>query len=102
MIAFILPWALGEIATPALRGIMANQVPDNAQGELQGAITSLVSLTAIGAPLLLTRMFGYFTADGAPVYFPGAAFFAASVMILAALCVFGWITARRAETAPAT
>lgn len=102
MIAFILPWALGEIATPALRGIMANQVADDAQGELAGAITSLRSLTAIGAPLLLTRLFGIFTAEDAPVYFPGAAFLAAGLMILGALAVFGWIAATRPAPAPAT
>ena len=94
-------WSLGEIATPALRGIMANQVPDDAQGGLQGAITSLASLTMIGAPLLLTRLFGYFAAEGAPVYFPGAAFLTAGVMLLGALCVFGWTYATRAEAAPA-
>jgi DHA1 family tetracycline resistance protein-like MFS transporter len=102
MIAFILPWSLGEIATPALRGIMANQVPDDAQGGLQGAITSIASLTMIGAPLLLTRLFGHFTGEGAPVYFPGAAFFTAGVMLLGALCVFGWTYATRTDPAPAT
>lgn len=101
MIAFILPWSLGEIATPALRGIMANQVPDDAQGGLQGAITSIASLTMIAAPLLLTRLFGHFTGEGAPVYFPGAAFFTAGVMLLGALCVFGWTYATRTDPAPA-
>jgi len=86
--AFIVPWALGGIANPALRGIMANRVPGNAQGELAGAITSLVSLTSIVAPLLMTRLFGYFTGDRAPVYFPGAAFLAAGLLTTVTVIVF--------------
>ncbi len=48
MLACVVPWSIGEIATPALRGIIANEVPNNAQGELQGALTSVASLTMIG------------------------------------------------------
>ncbi|MGH0028550.1 MAG: TCR/Tet family MFS transporter [Myxococcota bacterium] len=101
MLLCIVPWSLGEIATPALRGIMANQVPDNAQGELQGALTSVASLTAIGAPILLTRLFHHFTADPGGLYFPGAAFFAAGAMVLGALSVFAWVTGLRTQRAPA-
>jgi len=36
MFAFMVPYALGGIAGPALQGIMTNQVPANEQGELQG------------------------------------------------------------------
>lgn len=101
-LACVVPWALGEIATPALRGIMANQVPDNAQGELMGAITSVRSVTAILAPLLLTRLFGYFTSDAAPVYFPGVAYCVAGVLVLGALGVFAWMTGVRTSPAAAS
>ena len=82
-------FCVGALAIPALRGIMANQVPDDAQGELQGAITSVMSLTAIGAPLLMTQLFGYFTSPDAPVQFPGAPFVTAAASILVGLLVFG-------------
>ena len=62
---------------------MSNEVPDNEQGALQGAVASLVSLTAIGTPLVMTQLFGVFSAADAPVYFPGAPFFVAGVMLLA-------------------
>lgn len=88
MYAFMLPFALGSLVTPAMRGILANQVPSDAQGELQGAIASLVSLTAIVAPLLMTQLFGYFSSDAAPVHFPGAPFFAAGTMVLVSIAVF--------------
>ncbi len=88
MYVVIVPWAVGGIATPALRGIMANQVPANAQGELSGAITSLFSLTAIFAPLLMTRLFGFFTSDSAPIYAPGAPFVVAAVLTFTTVVVF--------------
>ena len=65
---------------------MSSQVPANEQGELQGALTSLVSLTAILGPILMTNLFYYFTKPGAPVYFPGAAMLmGALLMVVSAL-----------------
>ena len=72
MFAFMVPYALGGIAGPALQGIMSNQVPDNEQGELQGGLTSLMSLSAIFGPWFMTYIFYYFTSSGAPVHLPGA------------------------------
>ena len=91
MYAFIVPLSLGGLATPALRGIMSNRVPDNAQGELQGAIASALSLTAIVAPLFMTQLFGYFTSDAAPLYFPGAPFLTAGVLLLGSIAVFAGV-----------
>ena len=72
-------------------------MPDNAQGELQGALTSVTSLTTIVAPLLFTRLFGYFTGDRAPVYFPGSAFLAAALMVMVALLAFTLVIRWRAQ-----
>jgi DHA1 family tetracycline resistance protein-like MFS transporter len=91
MYAFIVPLSVGGLATPALRGIMSNRVPANAQGELQGAIGSAMSLTAIVAPLFMTQLFGYFSSDAAPLYFPGAPFLTASVLLLGAIAVFAGV-----------
>lgn len=88
MFVFMLPYALGGIAGPALQGLMTGHVPANEQGELQGAITSLVSLTSIIGPLLMTSLFSYFTSSNAPIYFPGAPF-----MMGAALTIVSMITA---------
>ncbi|RYU81286.1 TCR/Tet family MFS transporter [Hymenobacter persicinus] len=80
MFAFLVPYCLGGIAGPALQGIMSGQVPANEQGELQGALTSLVSLTSIVGPPFMTNLFSYFTGPEAPVHFPGAAFLAGAVL----------------------
>ena len=74
MFAFLVPYALGGIAGPALQGIMSNEVPANEQGELQGALTSLMSVTSIIGPLLMTNLFYHFTKPDALIYFPGAPF----------------------------
>ncbi|MBW2237167.1 MAG: TCR/Tet family MFS transporter, partial [Deltaproteobacteria bacterium] len=91
MYAFIVPFSLGGLATPALRGIMSNTVPANAQGELQGALASVMSLTAIVAPLFMTQLFAYFTSDAAPLYFPGAPFLTAGVLLLGSIAVFAGV-----------
>ena len=77
-----------RLAQPALRGIMANQVPDDVQGELSGAIASLVSVTAIIAPWTMTELFGYFTSESAPVYFPGIPFLVAAVLMVMSVLRF--------------
>jgi DHA1 family tetracycline resistance protein-like MFS transporter len=80
MVFWIIPFgAMAGVLGPAINQIMSVRTPKNAQGELQGAIASVQSLTNIFAPLLMTQTFHYFTVPGAPVYFPGAAFTLASI-----------------------
>jgi MFS transporter, DHA1 family, tetracycline resistance protein len=90
MFAITAVGALGGIATPALQAIMSNQVPANEQGELRGALTSLMSLTAIVGPLLMTTLFAYFTSTKSPIQFAGAPFMMAAILSLISL----WLVAR--------
>ena len=83
MFAFMIPYSLGGIAGPALQGIMSNQVPPNEQGELQGTLTGLMSLTAIFGPLLMTHLFSAFTGKQAYIEFPGAPFLVGAVLLSA-------------------
>jgi DHA1 family tetracycline resistance protein-like MFS transporter len=85
LFAFMIPYSLGGIAGPSLQGIISSQVPGNEQGELQGALTSLVSVTSIVGPPLMTNPFAYFIAPTAPVYFPGAPFLMGAVLTLLSL-----------------
>ena len=98
MFAFILPFSIGGLAMPALRSLLASQVPEDAQGELQGALSSLSSLMAIIAPLFMTQIFGFFSAPGAPVHFPGASFLAAGILVLGSLILFSRVSAKVAPT----
>lgn len=74
MFVFMIPYALAGIAGPAIQAIVSGDVPPNAQGELQGALTALMSVASIVGPILMTGLFAYFTSKEAPVYFPGAPF----------------------------
>jgi DHA1 family tetracycline resistance protein-like MFS transporter len=80
MFAFLIPYALGGISGPAIQGIISSQVPANEQGELQGGLTSLMSVSNIVGPLLMTNLFAYFTSAKTPVYFPGAPFLMAALL----------------------
>jgi DHA1 family tetracycline resistance protein-like MFS transporter len=82
MFAFIVPYSLGGIAGPALQSIMSGFVPANEQGELQGALTSLMSATTIFAPVLMTSLFAFFTSTNSPFLFPGAPFFLGAILVL--------------------
>lgn len=79
--------SFGGIAGPAAQGLLSKSVPPNEQGMLQGGIASVNSITAIVGPPLATSLFGYFISPKAPFALPGAAFFAASLIALAALVV---------------
>ncbi|MDP4276941.1 MAG: TCR/Tet family MFS transporter [Bacteroidota bacterium] len=81
----MIPFSLGGIADPAAQSIISNEVPANEQGELQGALTSLRSITSIIGPVLMTTLFSHFTAKSASVYFPGAPFMMAAVLILVSI-----------------
>lgn len=87
MFVFLVPYCLGGIAQPALQAIMSEHVPPNVQGELQGAITSLMSLAAIIGPLLMNNLFYYFTHSEAPVHLPGAPFLLAAVLMAASAVI---------------
>lgn len=80
MYAFMIPYGLGGIAGPAIQGIMSTQVPANEQGELQGGMTSMMSLTSIIGPLLMNGLFSHYTAKDTGFYFPGAPFIAGAVL----------------------
>lgn len=73
---------------PAINGIMSGQVPANSQGELQGCVASMSSLTAILSPPLMTWVFAAFSSDDAAIYFPGAPFALAAVLTTLGLLFF--------------
>lgn len=80
MYAVTVVYCLGGIAGPALQGIMSTAVPANAQGELQGGFTSLMSLASIAGPLLMNSVFSFFISDSTPYYFPGAAMLLGAIL----------------------
>jgi DHA1 family tetracycline resistance protein-like MFS transporter len=82
MFAFSAIYCLGGISGPALQGIISTHVPANEQGQLQGALTSLMSATSIVGPPLMTGLFAFFSKDGTSYFFPGAPFLAGALLFL--------------------
>ncbi len=87
MFVFLIPYCLGGICGPALQSIISSNVPANEQGELQGALTSLISLTSIFGPMLMTGLFSYFTSPKAPFHFSGIAFVVGAIFMLASVFI---------------
>lgn len=81
MFLFLVPYCLGGISGPAIQSIISGQVPSNQQGELQGGLTSIMSLTNIIGPVLMTSLFSHFTKPSANFKFAGASFFLGSILM---------------------
>lgn len=86
MFVVIIPYCLGGIGGPAIQTIISNQVPDNAQGEIQGILTSLQSFAAIVGPWAVTHIFSYYTASNHN-YFPGAPFVFSAILTAVGLLI---------------
>lgn len=87
MFAFLLPYCFGGIAGPALQAIISGHVPANEQGELQGALTSLMSLTSIIGPVMMTGLFYHFTKSSNPIHFPGVSFLLGGILFLGSAAI---------------
>lgn len=95
---YIIPFlgAFGSISGPSAQSIITQNVADNEQGAIQGALTSLNSLTGVIGPLIATNVFRYFISDSAPMVLPGAAFFVGALFLLIAL----WLAVRTFQRLP--
>lgn len=77
--------SVAALDAPASQSLLASSVGADEQGAVQGAMTSVLSLTRIAGPLLATNTFAYFVSPSAPVYFPGAPFAIGAVLLAGAL-----------------
>jgi DHA1 family tetracycline resistance protein-like MFS transporter len=91
--------AIWAFAMPATQALVTRQVGPDAQGRVQGALSSLGSLAGIAGPAVYTGVFGLFISTRAPLHAPGAPFLLAGAMLLGALLV-AWRYARAPRAAP--
>lgn len=93
--ALMLPYAITGLAGPAIQAIMSNNTNDSEQGELQGTITSVLSLSEILGPLVMMTLYSI-TTVGLPeqdrVY--GSPYFAAAFLVVIAAFLFYQATKR--------
>ena len=94
MFAVLVPYCLGGLANPSLQSTLAGHIPPTQQGELQGALTGLMSLTTIIGPLIMNNLFTFFTGPKAPFHFPGVSFLLGAVFMLCSLIIV-WIVLSR-------
>lgn len=92
--AFLIPYALGGIAGPTVQGVISNQVSEKEQGNLQGAITGLLSITAILGQLVFSPVFYFFIRPEGSIYFPGAPYTLAAIFLLTAFIFALWAMRR--------
>ena len=100
VLVIIVLGSVAGVAHPTIQGLVAGAVPSSEQGKIQGALTSLISLTAIAAPLLFTAgLFSYFTSARAPVQLPGAPFLLGAALFAVSLVLLVRLFRRLPETA---
>ena len=80
--------SLGVLSQPALQSIMSRRVSDDMQGALQGVLSSLHAVAMIVTPLVMTSLLSAFSRPSMPIYFPGAPFMLAAMMVFFCLIVF--------------
>lgn len=90
--------AASGFAFPAMQQMMSTRIDEDAQGELQGAIASMISLTSIFGPVMMTAIFGAY-ADKQGYYFPGAPFVVGTALMAVSIGIYA-ITVRRYYSIP--
>jgi DHA1 family tetracycline resistance protein-like MFS transporter len=97
MIYLILPvGAFAGVSGPATQSMISQAVPADQQGEVQGTMNSVMSISMIIAPLLWTWLFSMGINPHSAVPVPGLPFFGASLVCLAAVVVT-WSAFKRAN-----
>jgi DHA1 family tetracycline resistance protein-like MFS transporter len=77
--------SLWNVSMPAAQGMMTHRVSEREQGELQGALGSLRSITFVIGPILFSRVFSWFIDPKHPVHVPGAPYYLAGLMLFIAM-----------------
>ena len=86
LVFLLIPFsALSELLTPTLTSYTSNKVSEMEQGELQGVIAGLSAVTSIISPLLMTFIFKFCSEQNGKIYFPGAPFLFAGLILL--ICI---------------
>jgi DHA1 family tetracycline resistance protein-like MFS transporter len=86
--------AFWGLAGPSAQALMTRRVGPSEQGQLQGAIASLMGIAGLVGPVLFTETFALFIGPGVGWHIPGAPFLLASLLLLMAAGLAWRATAR--------
>ena len=70
---------------PAAQSMMTHRVGEREQGELQGALQSMRSITFIIGPWMFLRVFSWFIDPKHGLHLPGAPYFLAAALLFTAM-----------------
>jgi len=87
MFAVMVIGGLGGLSGPSAQALISRAVAANEQGEVQGALASVMSLTGVVAPVVATMLFARFTGPAAPIDLPGAPLYMAAALAFVSLLV---------------
>jgi MFS transporter, DHA1 family, tetracycline resistance protein len=93
--------ALWGVAGPAMQSLMSQRVDATSQGKLQGAINSVRALTGMVGPVLFTQAFSLAIEQNARLHVPGAPYYLAGALLIAAMVLAFAITRKHSPDAQA-
>jgi MFS transporter, DHA1 family, tetracycline resistance protein len=73
---------------PMLSALMSRSVPENAQGELQGGISSIMSVSMLAGTVFFSQVFSWFMQPNAFVQSPDVAMFTAAGFLGLTMVIF--------------
>lgn len=82
---------------PMMSAMMSKAVPEDAQGELQGGIAAMMSISMLFGTLFFSQIFGYFLGPDAPFHSADVAYFVAAGVLALTLVMFILLVRPRAE-----
>ncbi len=80
---------------------MTRLVSPSEQGQLQGANSSLLGISALIGPMLFTQTFSTFIAEHRDWHLPGAPFLLSAILLVSSLAVALRVMATRLQSVPA-
>lgn len=104
MLGSMVIWSLSFVGGPALQSLVSSQYGPDEQGAVQGALTSLQSLSSVIGPPFLTWIFAYFTTGSKHLEVPGAPFYVGALLTVIAAGLVWMAMQKRppAEASPAS
>lgn len=87
---------------PMLTAMMTKNVPNDAQGELQGGISAIMNVAMLGGTVFFSQIFGYFSRPGPYQSVDFAFFVAAGLMALALLAYLVFVKPEERTIVPGT
>ena len=73
---------------PMLTAIMSKAVPEDAQGELQGGLSSVMNIAMLLGTVVFSQIFGHFMQPNALIQSPDVAMYVAAAVLALALLLF--------------